>query len=124
MTTASARRERNLRGLRQRMAHLSFPYTGQPCPTTPPHASTDPSTANTPRRLAAPRTRSSLARQSVLVCIGVKNVEADGWSGRPTTAAALGGNAVVLAGQGKRVSFEATGIRAESPAGRQRSPSR
>ncbi|MGC5008819.1 hypothetical protein [Streptomyces sp. NBC_00353] len=54
----------------------------------------------------------------------MKNVEVDGWSGRPPTAAALGGNTVVLAGQGKRVSFEATGMRAESAAGRQRSPSR
>ncbi|WP_457033652.1 Imm50 family immunity protein [Kitasatospora sp. P5_F3] len=53
-----------------------------------------------------------------LVCIGVKNFEVDGWSGWPTTAATLERGTVVLSGQGKHVSFEATEIRAESPVGR------
>ena len=40
------------------------------------------------------------AIESVLVCIGVKNFEVDGWSGRPTTVAAPAGTTVVLAGRG------------------------
>ncbi|MFJ9817744.1 Imm50 family immunity protein [Streptomyces sp. NPDC101151] len=58
------------------------------------------------------------AVEFVLVCIGVKNFEVEGWSGWPTTVAALAGKTVLLAGQGKRVSFEAAEIRAESPIGR------
>ena len=58
------------------------------------------------------------AVEFVLVCIGVKNFEVDGWSGWPTTTATLAGNTVVLAGQDKRVSFGATEIRAECPVGR------
>jgi hypothetical protein len=58
------------------------------------------------------------AVEFVLVCIGVRNVEVDGWSGWPATTATLAGNTVVLAGQSKHVSFEASGIRAESPVGR------
>ncbi|MET7942450.1 Imm50 family immunity protein [Streptomyces sp. NPDC005302] len=63
------------------------------------------------------------AVEFVLVCIGVKNLEVDGWSGWLTTTATLAGNTVVLAGQGKRVSFEATEIRADSLVGRLRSRS-
>ncbi|MEU9919234.1 Imm50 family immunity protein [Streptomyces sp. NPDC051001] len=58
------------------------------------------------------------AVELVLVCIGVKNFEVNGWSGWPATTATLAGNTVVLAGQDKRVSFEATEIRAECPVGR------
>ncbi|MHA6763922.1 Imm50 family immunity protein [Streptacidiphilus sp. PAMC 29251] len=64
------------------------------------------------------------AVEFVLVCIGVKNFEVDGWSGWPTTTATLATNTVVLAGQEKRLSFEATEIRAESPVGRLWSRSR
>ncbi|WP_443066966.1 Imm50 family immunity protein [Streptomyces sp. NBC_01261] len=55
------------------------------------------------------------AVEFVLVRTGVQNFEVDGWSGRPTTTATLARNTVVLAGQDKRLSFEATEIRAESP---------
>ncbi|WP_317443216.1 Imm50 family immunity protein [Streptomyces collinus] len=58
------------------------------------------------------------AVEFALVCTGVKNFQVDGWSGWPTTVADLTGKAVVLAGQGKRLSFEATEIRAEPPVGR------
>ncbi|MFD8820318.1 Imm50 family immunity protein [Streptomyces sp. NPDC059627] len=58
------------------------------------------------------------AVEFVLVCIGVKNFGVDGWSGWPTTVATIAGKSVVLAGQDKRVSFEATEIRAEPPVGR------
>lgn len=58
------------------------------------------------------------AVEFVLVCIGVENFVVDGWSGWPTTVATLAGKAVVLAGQGKRLSFEAAEIRAEAPVGR------
>ena len=58
------------------------------------------------------------AVEFVLVCIGVENFEGDGWPGRPTTTATLEGNTVVLAGQEKRMRFEATEIRAERPVGR------
>ncbi|MFJ9871334.1 Imm50 family immunity protein [Streptomyces sp. NPDC101165] len=58
------------------------------------------------------------AVEFVVVCIGVKNFRVDGWSGWPTTVATVVGKTVVLAGQGKRVSFEAAEIRAESPVGR------
>ncbi|GAA0299409.1 hypothetical protein GCM10010302_42470 [Streptomyces polychromogenes] len=58
------------------------------------------------------------AVEFVLVCVGVKNFEVDGWSGWPTTVAALGGRTVVLAGQDKHVSFETDEIRALPPVGR------
>ncbi|MFD8423494.1 Imm50 family immunity protein [Streptomyces sp. NPDC059466] len=64
------------------------------------------------------QTRGHNAVEFVLVCIGVKNFEVHGWSGWPTTTATLAAKTVVLAGQGKLVSFDATGIRAESPVGR------
>lgn len=58
------------------------------------------------------------AVEFVLVRTGVQNFEVDGWSGRPTTTATLARNTVALAGQDKRLSFEATEIHAESPVGR------
>ncbi|MCZ0991621.1 hypothetical protein [Streptomyces diastatochromogenes] len=48
----------------------------------------------------------------------MKNFAVDRWSGWPTTVATIAGKTVVLAGQGKRVSFEAAEIRAGSPVGR------
>lgn len=64
------------------------------------------------------RERGHNAVEFTLVCIGVRNFEVDGWTGRPTTVVTLSQRAVVLAGRGKRVSFEATEIRAEPPIGR------
>ncbi|MFD8734088.1 Imm50 family immunity protein [Streptomyces sp. NPDC059618] len=61
------------------------------------------------------------AVEFVLVCVGVKHLEVDTWSGRPTTVASLSGGTVVLEGQDKRVSFETDEIRAQSPVGRLRS---
>ena len=61
------------------------------------------------------------AVEFVLVCIGVKKFEVDGWSGWPTTVATLAGKTVVLADQGKHVSFQAAEIRAEAPIGRRAS---
>ncbi|MFJ8164212.1 Imm50 family immunity protein [Streptomyces sp. NPDC096136] len=67
------------------------------------------------------RARGHNAVEFVLVCVGVKNFEVDGWSGRPTTVARLSGRTVVLAGQDKRVSFETDEIRAQYPVGSLRS---
>ncbi|MEU3912773.1 Imm50 family immunity protein [Streptomyces sp. NPDC029721] len=67
------------------------------------------------------RARGHNAVEFVLVCVGVKNFEVDGWSGWPTTVAGLGGRTVVLAGRGKRVSFETDEIRAQHPVGYLRS---
>ncbi|MFF2194747.1 Imm50 family immunity protein [Streptomyces sp. NPDC058157] len=61
------------------------------------------------------------AVEFVLVCVGVKNFEVDGWSGWPTSVASLSGRSVVLAGRDKRVSFEADEIRAQNPVGYLRS---
>ncbi|KKD02167.1 hypothetical protein, partial [Streptomyces sp. WM6386] len=58
------------------------------------------------------------AVEFALLCTCVKNLEVDGWSGWPTNVAALTGNTVILAGQGKRVTFQAEEIRAEPPIGR------
>ncbi|MFI6448864.1 Imm50 family immunity protein [Kitasatospora sp. NPDC050543] len=53
-----------------------------------------------------------------LVCTHVENLAVDGWSTDPITAVTLDGTSVVLAGPGKRVSFEAGEIHAQAPVGR------
>ncbi|MEV7547615.1 Imm50 family immunity protein [Streptomyces sp. NPDC089915] len=67
------------------------------------------------------RARGHNAVEFVLVCVGVKNFQVDGWSGWPTTVARLSGRTVVLAGRDKHVSFETEEIRALPPVGRLRS---
>ncbi|MFD8141651.1 Imm50 family immunity protein [Streptomyces sp. NPDC059708] len=61
------------------------------------------------------------AVEFVLVCVGVKNFQVDGWSGWPTTVARLSGGTVVIAGREKHLSFETEEIRALPPVGRLRS---
>jgi hypothetical protein len=53
-----------------------------------------------------------------LVCTHVESLAVDGWSTKPITALTIEGASVVLVGQGKRVSFKAGEIRAESLVGR------
>jgi hypothetical protein len=55
-----------------------------------------------------------------LVATGVDEVEVDGWSHRPATAITLTDRSAVLSGEGLRISFDWSGLRAERPRGYRR----
>jgi hypothetical protein len=53
-----------------------------------------------------------------LLCVGVRNLAVDGWSGGPLTAITLDGASVALTGPRTRVTFDVDEILADAPVGR------